>query len=70
MLYNALHHSYQSVLDHEIVKGNLSLDADTHRQKAVVEQIINMIGRETPLETIDRVLNTYHNVQTLSLIHI
>jgi len=64
VLYGGLHSSYQNVLDHARDRGFLKFDADASRQRAVVEQIIDLIGRDTPLETINRLLNAYQKVHT------
>jgi len=64
VLYDAVHPSYQKVLDHAKDSGALSSEGQSFRQRAVVEQIIELIGRDTPLEIIDRLLSAYQHVHT------
>jgi len=63
-LYNAVHHSFQSVLDHARDRGELSFEVETFRQRATVEKIIDLIGKDTPLEIVDRLLSYYQRVHT------
>jgi len=64
VLYDAVHPSYQKVLDHAKDSGALNFDGQSSHQRAVVEQIIQLIGQDTPLEIIDRLLSAYQHVHT------
>ena len=64
VLYDAVDSCYQKVLDHARDSGTLSFDGEKQRQKAVVMKIIELIGQDTPLEIIDRLLSVYKQVHT------
>jgi len=59
-----VHHSFQSVLDHARDRGELSFEVETFRQRAAVEKIIDRIGKDTPLEIVNRLPSYYQRVHT------
>ena len=61
LLYAAAHPSYQKVL--ELAKSeNLDFSVPTEKQPDVVQEIVRLIGFETPIEATSRLLAAYKAV--------
>jgi hypothetical protein len=61
LLYAAVHPSYQKIIELE-KSTTINFSAPTEKQPEVVQEIVRLIGHETPIETTTRLLTAYKAV--------
>ena len=61
LLYAAVHPSYQKIIELE-KSTTLNFSAPTEKQPEVVQEIVKLIGHETPIESTSRLLAAYKAV--------
>jgi hypothetical protein len=61
LLYAAVHPSYQKIIELE-KSTTINFSAPTEKQPEIVQEIVKLIGNETPIETTTRLLTGYKAV--------